>query len=198
MTTFRHRVTGPGPAGDIWTCTLHSVSGQSLTTVHAAWASAVQGFINSTLGPLWPTETQATAVWTDQLDPVTGRNVAQAYSAGDWKGTGTGLQLPQRAAVIVGLRTALPTRSGRGRMFWPAPDSTHLTTTGLLASATAQTIATGWASQLQTMTGTTQPVIFHRKTKTSDSITSVTVGQVLGTQRRRTNKVPPNYSTAAG
>lgn len=196
MPTFRHSATGPGPAGDIWTITMHSSGSADIATVQAAWNTAVGSFITSDLGPMWSTETQCTQTQTDQLDPATGKNVLQASNAVTYKGTGAGQALPQRASVVTGLRTATPTRSGRGRMYWPAPSASELTTTGDLLSAAAATLATGLAAVLNTFSATSQPVIYHRLTRTSTPVTTVTVGVVLGTQRRRTNKVAPSYASA--
>lgn len=201
MPIFRHRVTGPGPAGDVWSTGLFSSGSASLGTAHDAWDDFVSSFIGSDMAGLWPTETQATETITDQLDAAGHHNVAQARTSVTYKGTGTGLQLPQRAAVVIGLRTALPTRSGRGRMYVPAPDSSSLTADGILSSTVADALAGDAATALETMTAIVQVVIAHRDPVTkgisgTTPVTYVTVGQVLGSQRRRTNKVPPNYQSA--
>ena len=181
--------------------TMHSVSSQTLASVHAAWDTFVQTFIGTTVAPLWPTDTQLTQIETDQLDPTTGHNVAQEQTAQNIKGTGSGIQLPQRVAMVIGLRTALPTRSGRGRFYLPGPDATQITTTGLLISATATTLANGAAAALNTFSATSVPSIYHRNKlappPSTTPVTTVTVGVVLGTQRRRTNKVAPAYSSAS-
>ena len=82
-------------------------------------------------------------------------------------------------------------------MYIPAPAADSLTSTGLLSSTVASTIATNLASALAELTQVVQVVIFHRPPPPADTsttpVTGVTVGQVLGTQRRRTNKVPNNY-----
>lgn len=196
MPIFRHRITGPGPAGDIWTTGLYSNGSASISTAHTAWTTFCDSFFVGTMEALWSTEVQATELITDELDASGRHNVAQERSSVTYKGTGSGNALSQRTAVVCGLRTALPTRAGRGRMYVPAPDDTHLTTTGLLATADASTIASGLGTALNTMSGTVQVVIFHRASGDTTPVTSVTVGQVLGTQRRRTNKVSPNYQTA--
>lgn len=195
MTLYRGRITGPGSAGDIWVTTLHMSSGSDLSAVSTAFNTFVGGF-GTDITPMWSTETQISEVIVDQLDASGRHNVAQTRNSVTIKGTGSGNALDPRTAVVIGLRTAIPTRAGRGRMYWPAPDDSHLTTTGLLASADADTLADGMAGELSTLAGTATPVIFHRALGTFTAITSVTVGQVLGTQRRRTNKVAANYQSA--
>jgi hypothetical protein len=195
MTFYRHRVSGPGSAGDVWTTTMHSSGAANLATVHAAWGAVINTFWTGTYGAMLPNEVGANEIVTDQIDAVTGRNTAQARSAVAYLGTGAGATGSPRVCTVIGLKTALPTRSGRGRMFWPAPDSGHLTPTGLLVSADAGTIATAFGNALTTFKATSSPVIWHESTKSVDNITIVSVGIILGTQRRRTNKVQNAYST---
>lgn len=195
MPIFRHRVSGPGPAGDIWISTMHSSSAGTLAAVHTAWTTLINNFCSGTMNGMWNTHNSATQTITDQLDPVTGKNVAQASSAITQVGTGVGGTTPPRVCVVIGLRTALPTRAGRGRMYWPAPDTSHFTLQGTLVSADATTIATGIAAALTAFKATATPVVYHRGPKTSDAVTSVTVGILAGTQRRRTNKDAQAYSS---
>lgn len=196
MTYFRSRAFGALPAGDTWIVTLHSSGSQAVTAVETAWEAAVENFWSGALGALLPTGVTLTGYATDQLDPTTGKNVAQATGSSSSKGSGTGAVLPQRVAIVVGVRTALPTRAGRGRQYWPSPDAGALSADGLLASTDAQSLATSWAGQLSTMSATSQPVVYHAASRTGTPITEVTVGVVLGQQRRRTNKVANSYASA--
>lgn len=195
MTVYRSRIFGPGPAGDVWNTTLHTSSSQDLATVHTAVGTFI-GAVFTEIGPMWSTEQQITGYTTDALDPNTGKNTAQQSSALTMKGSGSGNALDQRACITFSLRTALPTRAGRGRMYWPGLDDTHLTTTGLWSSTDCQSLATAAASALGTLAGTAQPVIYHRDSRTFTAITQVEISQIVNTQRRRTNKVLPNYQSA--
>lgn len=194
---FRHRVSGTCPAGDIWTATFHSESTQPLTSVHTAFDTFVASFYNSTMVPLWPTNVALTESVTDQLDATGKHNVAQDVSTHNYVGTAVPPSLPQDLAIVCGLRTALPTRAGRGRFYVPAGTAAILNDDGTLKSTDAGSIASALASDLQAMTATTTPVIFHRLTNTFDAVTAVTIGQVLGVQRRRVNKVPADYVQVA-
>jgi hypothetical protein len=209
MAFFRHRVSGPGSAGDMWTVTMHSSSAAALSTVHAAWQTLVTGFIGTTLGAMWPNEVSATSVTTDQLDANGVHNVAQLSSAITAVGTGAGATLSPRSCLVIGLRTIVPTKAGRGRMYWPAPDASHLLGTGNLVPADTTAVAASFSSRLTTFKATSQPVVLHRgydahtspggilipaKVSTSDNVVSVTVGVILGSQRRRTNRVQNAYA----
>lgn len=188
-------MSGPGSAGDIWIATMHSQSTQTIDSVHTAF-KVFLGSLSSGFGDMWSTETQLTQAQTDELDSTGKHNVAQRTDALSIKGTGSGNALSPRTAIVVSLRTATPTRSGRGRFYLPGPDDTHLTTTGLFAATDAATVADTVSDAISTMNSTASVGIFHRALNTITPVTAVYVGQVLGDQRRRTNKVSPNYQTS--
>jgi hypothetical protein len=121
---------------------MHSSGAASLATVHAAWTTFVNSFITSVLGPLWPNEVGATQTVTDQLDANGLHNVGQLTSSISGAGTGTGATLSPRSCVVIGLRSSVPTKAGRGRMFWPAPDALSLLGTGNLNSTVAASLST--------------------------------------------------------
>src|SRR5690625_1580277 len=196
MAIFRHRMQGPGTAGDIWVATMHSQSTQDIDTVHSAFSTFV-GTLANQVDPMWSTETQLTQIVTDELDSTGHHNAAQRRSGLQIKGTGSGNALSPRTAIVVSLRTALPTRSGRGRFYLPGPDDTHLTTTGLFNSTDAATVASGISSAIASMNSTSVVGVFHRSLNTITPVTDVYVGQVPGDQRRRTNKVANNYQTSS-
>lgn len=199
MTNFRHRIKGPGSAGDIWVCTIFSTSSASLAEAHAAWTTFCDSFFGSTMVGLWAKGTSANQLETDELDPTTGHNVAQQLGTVSYVGTNTGQQPDPRGSIVVGFRTALPTRAGRGRIYVPLCSTDGLDTDGTLLPATIDPISTQAADGLRTMSGTTTPVIYHKVTAKNPTISTtpiiaVYVSQVVGSQRRRTNKVPPDYA----
>ena len=195
MPYFRHRVTGPNPGGDVWVSTMHSNSANTLASVHTAWTTFINTFFNGTYNALMPNEQSATGTVTDQLDPLTGKNTAQASSVISQVGTGAGGTVSQRTSLVASLVTALPTRAGRGRMYLPPPDAGHFTANGQFDGAMIATISAGFAAALTTFKATAQPVIFHRATLTGTNITAVKFGVIPGTQRRRTNKDLNTYTS---
>lgn len=196
MTIFRHRVTGNLAAGDIWECTLHSQSDNALGTVHAAWHSAITTFLTDVLAPMWNTHTASAEVVTDQLD-LSGLNVAQDVSAAVVTGSGTGGSVPQGACILISWLTAKPTRSGRGRMFLPGPDDTHVTTSGLWVTADALAVSNGAVALLAAMNPETTPVLYGRLSHVATTITGAKVNTKPSFQRRRLNKVDNNYQVGS-
>src|SRR6266576_5161565 len=108
MPTYRHRVTGPGSAGDVWVTTMHSDGIGSLNTAHQAWRSIWANFLGNTYGALVTPQTKITEVVTDQLDPLTGKNVAQMVSPDAYTGTGTGKTASPRSCMILSFTSTLP------------------------------------------------------------------------------------------
>jgi hypothetical protein len=196
VTIYLHKMSGPGSAGDVWISTLHTSGAANLATVHGAWSTFVTAIYNNALKTRWPVPTSITGLSTVALDPVTGRQTAVTSSGVALAGTAVGNQLSPRDSIVLSKRTALPTKAGRGRMYLPGPDSGHLSTTGLLIGTDASAIATAIGAALTTLKATSQPVIYHHATRTVDNITYIAVGQVLGSQSRRTNRVFNAYSTA--
>lgn len=196
VTIFLHKMSGPGSAGDVWISTLHTSGAANLATAHGAWSTFVTAIFNNALKTRWPVPNQITNLSTVTLDPVTGKQTAVTSSGVALVGTAAGQALSPRDSIVLSLRTALPTKAGRGRMFLPGPDAGHLSTSGLLIGTDAAAIATAVGAAMTTFKATSQPVIYHTKTKTVDNIITVMVGQVLGTQTRRTNRVFNAYSSA--
>lgn len=188
MTIYQHQVTGTFSAGDQWCTTMHTSSVNSLSSVHTAWTTAINTFFSGTYNAMMPTDVSATQTLTNQLDPLTAKNVAQQTSAITQTGTGAGGKPSPRDCVLLSLRTALPQKKGRGRMFLPSVDASHYTATGRLVQADMQTIATGFAAVLTTLAGTATPIIFHKNVLGFDVIIAVKVPDLAATQRRRTNK----------
>lgn len=195
MTFFRHRVTGPGSAGDVWVTTMHSQSAGTIAAAHDAWRAIWANFWADTFGALVTPQTKITEQVTDRLDAFTGKNVEQRISNDAYTGTGTGATVSPRSCMVLSFTSSLPNRAGRGRMFLPSPDSDHYATTGEFAADTAAAVSAGWASAVfAQMSGTITPQIYHRSTFTGTQITGVKVGTIPGTQRRRTNKSLNAYS----
>lgn len=195
MTYFRHVMSGPNPGGDVWNATVHSNSAQNITAVHGQFVTSITTFWGVSTEALFPSGERVTGLQTNQLDPLTGKNVAQANTTVSFVGTGAGSAMPPRVSTVISLRTALPTRAGRGRLYLPAPIASACDANGALLAANATLLATAFAAFCTGMTTICPVVVYHVKTFNGTVVTSVAVGTVLGTQRRRTNKIVSQYSS---
>lgn len=195
MAFYRGTVKGHLEGGEIFNFTMHfsGVTGQAATGA-TDLADAVTLMWNGTNTPagnitaLYPAAIGVDSVVMDELDS-SGHNVSQGREALALVGTGTDEPLPPQNAVVVSLRTDVPTRAGRGRFFLPSP----VVTTVLdqrLDSAAQGDILHGALAMLNHMNGgTLNPVVYHRFDPTVTPIVSIDVGDVFDTQRRRRNKL---------
>lgn len=188
MVYFKHVVGGTTPIGTTWSTSLHSAGSATLATTQAAWKTFMNSFIGTTLAPMWNTHTAATYCSTYQLDPTTGKAAFVATDTLTIPGTGTGGSLSPRSTFNFTTRTAAAGKPGRGRMYWPIVDDSHIQSNGQLVSADATTLETGFRSAYATFKVTSVGIVWHKALKVGDTIVEVEINLNLGTQRRRTNK----------
>lgn len=204
MTVFRNTAGGSLINGERFTFSLHTEKAAGdVASAASAWASAIDLLWNGLASPadsikqLYPAATIVDELVTTELSPTTGRNVAQAISTPALAGTGAGAALPPQTAVCVSLRTALPTRAGRGRFFLPAPIVAESSAGRLGATPQGQILA-AVTGMLGLLSDNLYPgVIYHRDPRTTTALVSVDVGDVFDTIRRRRDKLIEARMTSA-
>lgn len=114
-------------------------------------------------------------------------------------GSGTGVH-PFQISRAVSLTTNLASRRARGRFYWPALVASVSTTTGKstpptgLVGAWAQLLS-DWGSDAPGDVVLT-PVIYSRVGDALNEVSSVRIGDVLDTQRRRRDGLVESYVSA--
>jgi len=203
MSIYRTTVFGRFVSNEIFNWTWHTtgVTGMA-SAVAIAMGDAVtlmwQGppTPGSSLQQLYDAGTNVDGVRSTELDSL-GKGVAQAQVDLTLLGTGVDEPLPPQIAIVVSHRTAVPTRAGRGRIFLPAPMVSTITDQRLQATPRAQVLAAAKAALDHLNTAGFPVVVYHRNDNTSDPITSIDVGDVLDTQRRRRNQLAEVRVSAA-
>jgi len=204
MTVYRNVAKGSLIDGEQWTFSVHTEKAAGVTDDAAtAWGTAIGLLWNGVATPadsikqLYPAGTTVDELETTELSALTGKNVSQATSSPALAGTGSGAALPPQVAVCVSLRTALPTRAGRGRFFLPAPIVT-VSSAGRIGSTPRGQILAAAEGMLQSLSDSGYPaVVYHRNDLTTTSVTTVKVGDVFDTIRRRRDKLIESYVSAA-
>lgn len=199
MTVFKHVMGGPGAAGDVWTSGLHTIGSGTIDAAQTAWTAFVNHVGGLTgLGPIWPTEVAVATANTYSLDPTTGKSTALVLGSVTLAGTATGDASPPRDCLVIGLRTNKPGPGGRGRMYLPLINRSGLSSTGLISPTNQTLIAGVLATGLEDLAAAGfVPSVWRPGAPTGDTIHSVTVSAVPGNQRRRSNKISPQYVSAA-
>jgi hypothetical protein len=196
MAIYRLTQQGHLLDGEIWNATLHinHLSGDGaalLTTCAEAVTLLWQGPPTpaNSIQQLVPTTIGLDEIVLDQLNGI-GRNVEQFRTPLSLDGTDASDVLPFQCSVAVSTRTDLPTRAGRGRFFLP-PFGLDTAVAGLFDGTAAAQVARAAKAMVDHINaGTTFGcVVYHRASNDGDFITSVDVGNVFDTQRRRRNQI---------
>lgn len=195
MGTYANVVYGHA-VGESFTWTMHTTNAAgSLSGAAAAFHTAVDLMWNGVASPadsikqLFNATTGIDETVTTELDPLTGKNLSQVRNAEALIGTSAGASLPPQVALTVSLRTAKVTRAGRGRFYLPAMSVSQVSSGRVLAAAQSSAV-TAAQKMIQSLNGAGYTVVvYHRTTRTSDAVTSVDVGDVFDTQRRRRDKL---------
>ena len=194
MTVYTNVVSGTFP-GETWSFTIHTEGTGSLTSANSAavafWDLLWGGVATpaDSIKQLIPTTVTSVQVSTASLDALTGKQVARVITPDAKAGTNANGPLPPQCAVAVSLRTASATRSGRGRFYLPVY-GTNEAVAGVLDSTAQTQTATAAQKALQSLVAAGfTPVIYHRGPKSTTAITTVDVGNVFDTQRRRRDKL---------
>lgn len=202
VTVYRHTANGVFP-GEEWTCTFHTEGSLDLTEAQTAWVAAWTACWSGADAPtdninqLIATDVSTTSLVTASLDPVTFRQVARAENDVTLAGTATGASLPPQCAAGITWESDLANRHGRGRMYLPVYASSSVAA-GRLATANVEITLNAAKNIFQTLNfAGASPIIFNRTTHVGTLITSVRVGDVFNTQRKRRDKLVPVYQSAA-
>lgn len=111
---------------------------------------------------------------------------------------GASTMLPPQCSVVLSMRTPIPGPRGRGRMYLPGPCSLELTANGRLLPD----IRDGWLTKLQTWIndlnaepGLTTVGVASSVGGFVTAVSSIRLGDVVDTQRRRRDSLPEAYAT---
>lgn len=169
------------------------------------WATDVAALfplaIQNTLGNLLSTSGILNQVSIYAYD-ASGPAVAQAIApVANTDGQVT-LSLPLQIAAVVSLRTTIPGASFRGRNYWPALGA-DLDFDGTFAPSDQAGLADSFAALLAAIgsaspnAGGSIPMVHSGVRNLLTLVSSLAVGSLPDTQRRRRNGIPESYTTVA-
>jgi hypothetical protein len=127
---------------------------------------------------------------------------AQATFGTTAKGIGTSSALPPEVALTVSLRTGLPGRRMRGRLYLGGFTTSALGDTGIATTAVQQQVAqalqrfgTDMKMQTATSVDTLNWVVLSRAATATTAITQVRVGSLFDVQRRRQHSLSETFDS---
>lgn len=129
--------------------------------------------------------------------------LAEAAVTGSTFGQGAA-KLPYQSSTVFSLRTTLPGGRGRGRLYWPATAVTLAETTLRISTPTTSAIANAaktYLSGIRTAIRTEEPlsnlVVWSRINGATTNVSSLLVGDIVDTQRRRRDALSEAFTTVA-
>mgnify|MGYP000852382979 FL=1 len=187
MALYKHRLEGTFP-GEVWSFGLYTDSNLSVAAAQSSWMTGITNFW-AEVTALLCTDVTTTRAVTVELDPATGKQLTGAEDTRADAGTSAATCLPFQCAPVVSLRTATLSRAGRGRFYAPSLAVDQVAAGRMLTTA-RDSLADGALALVQGVTSAGgNVVIYHRASGTTTPVTSLDVGDVIDTQRRRRNKL---------
>lgn len=128
----------------------------------------------------------------------------QTVVASAFQGTVTGSTiLPTEVAMVLTLRSSIPTSRGRGRMYLPPPAVSFVDGSGLYNSTIRSAVVAGWKAYFEAVNSATirvsirgmeaRPATTHHYQR----IDTIDVGSVPDVQRRRRNRTAETRTSAS-
>lgn len=188
MAVYRHTLLGTFP-GEQWTFRIHSEGNLSLAAAQSAWAAGVTAFGSAAYLATLAPETEFVEITTAELDPATGGQLTKTSDPRSEVGTAAVASLPFQCSPVVSLRTQDASRRGRGRFYAPSP-AVDAQAGGRLTAGAQTALADAAEGLINGLESTgLDAVLYSLTTFVRTPITSLDVGDVIDTQRRRRNKL---------
>lgn len=192
---------------EVWSTGV-TLGGQTLVDDPAtltAWAEDIVTALEGTtaIGPLTGIMgsiggAQITSIVT-QYYGATGGIAAQGEAVAAIVGTNT-LTCPPQVSIVLSMRTNLSGRSRRGRNYWPALAAEVDGQTARISDVVATNLANAWVEMLNIFCNEAPgvsdliPVVYSPTLDVLTAVSSIQVGDVLDTQRRRRDELIETYS----
>jgi hypothetical protein len=177
MTIFRRTYSGSQGNGGTFSFGFHISSTDALATVHSQtenWLAQFWGSSSARASSIFPTGTVIRQAKTYQYTDATTHSYKPTVHHPDtWRvsltketdlgdaGTNSSNSMPSDSAIVVSLRSANPSKVGRGRMYLPAPGTDQCDVNGELLVGVRDSLI-GWLNAAFTAVDTGEaPVIWR-------------------------------------
>lgn len=203
MSYLRVQLRGTLPDGESWSVGVSVFSTALPSTplsqldMNTCAAAIGELVLTNALRSLMSTACVWTGVRIEQrTDSGALQTVGEAAKTTPVSGSGNASK-PFQTSLVISLRTAVPGRSGRGRIYWPALGASISSTSLRLTGPTPADILDGFNSLFNGIqsavdvmlgSGTAQIAVRSERLKTENRVNALEVGDILDVQRRRRDK----------
>lgn len=205
---LRVSLLGTLPNQEVWSVNpvWHLLTNPSPTSAQLAVIAGVINGLTIPPGLLanWNSQTRIIGVRLEARAQTGGLEMQyEALRATPVAGEG-GFNHPMQTSIVTSLRTAFPGASGRGRLYWPATGAQLVSTTLRIGTTDTQASLVGVHFLLDAIEdaitatlGGADLVVWSRVASTVHAVTSLRMGDVPDTQRRRRDKAVETYASIA-
>lgn len=199
MTNFLHKAGGALPDGGFWSVGLKSTGAISEAAAETAWHAAWTAFWGAAgVQALFPTGMTMTSISTSTAS-ATWRQTTATRDVVAFAGTAITQELPSHDTMVVTSYSALATKFGHGRFFFPAPVAAALAigTGGTLSAGSGATLSAAFklwyqalvAAGLTGLLETGKPTVTGAAQYSTRLITTWNMQKQLHVQKRRSDKI---------
>lgn len=207
---LRVSVRGAMPGGEVWSVNpCWEIDGNVGAPVSPAMALTIATALGAVALPLAAGQAMAAGTtltgYRVEARALTGTLESQAEFVRSSAIGGSGAAThPYGTAIVLSLRTPGVGGSARGRMYWPATGQALSSTTYRLATADQTALLAGLKTYLSDMEAAIKVslpnanlTVWSRKTNNFHDVTSLQLGNVLDSQRRRRDALVEAYSSVS-
>lgn len=188
----KYVVSGTMPSGEIWQTAWWRTGLAATDVTDAAAATVATGAPLTAVLNAWKawngTQVKATALDMYHYGSGTGAD-AHGHASLAVAGTQASNISPNQVALVVTLRSATATRSGRGRQYWPATGMAISAADGLFPSGSVSTFLTALAALFLPPTSPQPTVVVSQTRIATYPVVSIDADTRPDTQRRRLNSI---------
>lgn len=201
MAFFMHDAGGSLGAASPWSIGMNTSGSISEAAAETVWGNAITAFFaTAAVAALYSTTTTLTATSTSTASP-TWRQTTKTRTTHAGAGTAVTQELPVHDCMLITTRTAAASKSGHGRMYFPAPVAAALSigSGGHISTGSTTTLVTALGVLKAALsTGGLTPILLTRRATssglpafTTQAITSWELVHTIAVQNRRGDKVVP-------
>lgn len=187
--------------GEVAMTSMHLFSTSGTLSDLVTAAEAGKSTLWTSIRPYFHSSTTWSSTKYQAIDISTGKVISTVNAVGSGSaGSAADAPLPPQCAEVVSIRTTTPGPKGRGRFYLPPAGKAYLTATGFIDPTFQSNVTPAygtWFTGIHGASGAFHIGVYSHKFSAFEDATTIDMGNVFDTQRRRRNKLTEaRYSVA--